>query len=100
MGFQGLLAGAAVVVGVVIAASPSVAAESVADFYRGKQIRLVIGQPAGGAIDLLTRTVARHMTKHIPGNPQIVAQNMEGAGSRVAANWLYNVAPKDGTVLG
>jgi tripartite-type tricarboxylate transporter receptor subunit TctC len=71
-----------------------------AAFYQGKQMRIVIGEPAGGGIDLLTRTVARHIGKHIPGNPTLVPENMPGAGSRVAANWLYNVATKDGSVIG
>lgn len=56
----------------------------------------MIGFDVGGGYDLYARTVARHLTKHIPGNPVFVPQNMPGAGSRVAANWLYNVAAKDG----
>ncbi len=79
---------------------PATAADSVADFYKGKQIRLIIGLPAGGGYDLYGRALARHMGKHIPGNPTFVPQNMEGAGSRVASNWLFNVAPKDGTAIG
>jgi len=76
------------------------AADDVADFYRGKQMQLVIGHEPGGGYDLYGRLVGRHITKHLPGNPRIVPQNMVGAGSRVAANWLYNIAPKDGSVLG
>ena len=88
-------------VGAISLGIPSVArADDIVDFYKGKQIKLVIGSAAGGGIDLLIRTVGRHMGKHIPGNPTFVPQNMLGAGSRVAANWLYNVAPKDGTVIG
>ena len=79
---------------------PVDAAESVADFYRGKQVRVVIGSSAGDGIDVLVRTVARHLGKHLPGNPTFIPQNMPGAGSRVAANWLYNVAPQDGTAIG
>jgi tripartite-type tricarboxylate transporter receptor subunit TctC len=74
-------------------------AESVADFYRGKTIQMIIGVSAGGDYDLRARLLARHMSKHIPGNPKIVPQNMLGAGGLVAANWISNVAPKDGTVL-
>jgi len=70
------------------------------DFYAGKSIQLVIGFDVGGGYDLYARTVARHWTRHIPGNPTFVPQNMPGAGTRIAANWLYNVAPKDGTAVG
>jgi tripartite-type tricarboxylate transporter receptor subunit TctC len=75
-------------------------AEAVADFYRGKQVRIVIGYGAGGGYDTYAKLLARHIGDHIPGKPTVIAQNMPGAGSRNAANWLYNVAPKDGTVLG
>src|SRR5262249_37858169 len=74
-------------------------AEPVADFYRGKRINLVIGYGTGGGYDTYARTLARFIGEHIPGNPSIIAQNMPGAGSRGAANWLYRVAPKDGTVI-
>jgi tripartite-type tricarboxylate transporter receptor subunit TctC len=74
--------------------------QPVADFYRGKTIQLLIGYTAGGGYDLNARVLARHMSKHIPGNPNIVAQNMAGAGSLRLANFLYNVAPKDGTAIG
>ena len=70
------------------------------DFYGGKSIQLVIGFDVGGGYDLYARTVARHWTRHIPGNPTFVPQNMPGAGTRIAANWLYSVAPKDGTAVG
>src|SRR5687767_12460592 len=76
------------------------AAQSVADFYRGKSVDLYIGYSVGGAYDLYARFLARHMGKHIPGNPTVVPKNMEGAGSLRLANWLYNVGPKDGTVFG
>lgn len=75
-------------------------AEDVADFYRGKQIRIVIGSDVGGGYDIYARTVGRHLGKHIPGNPTIVPQNMNGAGSRIAANWVYNIGAKDGTIIG
>jgi tripartite-type tricarboxylate transporter receptor subunit TctC len=73
---------------------------SAQDFYPGKSIQLVIGFDAGGGYDLYARTVARYWARHIPGNPTFVPQNMPGAGTRIAANWLYNVAPKDGTAVG
>jgi tripartite-type tricarboxylate transporter receptor subunit TctC len=75
-------------------------AQSVADFYRGKTVHLLIGFTAGGNYDLSSRTLARHIGRHIPGNPNVVAQNFVGAGSLRLANALYNTAPKDGTTFG
>lgn len=74
-------------------------AQGVADFYRGKTVDLIIGFPTGGSNDTYARTLARHMGKHIPGNPQVVARNMPGAGSFQAAAHVFSVAPQDGTVL-
>ena len=79
-------------------AAPSDAEE--APFFAGKSIQMVVGFDVGGGYDLYARTVARHWARHIPGNPSFVPQNMPGAGTRTAANWLYNVAPKDGTAVG
>jgi tripartite-type tricarboxylate transporter receptor subunit TctC len=84
---------------VILASAVPATADPVADFYRGKTLQMVIGVSAGGDYDLRARLLARHMSKHIPGNPKIVPQNMLGAGGLVAANWLANVAPKDGTAL-
>jgi hypothetical protein len=78
--------------------SPAAAAD-VSDFYRGKRINFVIGYGTGGGYDIYARLFARFIGEQIPGNPTVVPQNMPGAGSRRAANWLYAVAPKDGTVL-
>jgi tripartite-type tricarboxylate transporter receptor subunit TctC len=75
-------------------------AQSVEDFYRGKTINLIIGYSVGGGYDLYGRLVSRHISKHIPGRPAIVPQNMTGAGSLRAAQYIYSVAPKDGTVFG
>jgi tripartite-type tricarboxylate transporter receptor subunit TctC len=75
-------------------------AQSPGDFYKGKTVEVYIGYSVGGAYDGYARLIARHMGKHIPGNPTLVPKNMEGAGSLRLANWLYNVAPKDGTVFG
>lgn len=75
-------------------------AQSVEQFYKGKNVSIAIGFSPGGTYDLFGRLIARHIGKHIPGNPTVVAQNMPGAGSFVAANWLFNVAPKDGTAMG
>lgn len=75
-------------------------AQSPAEFYKGKNIDLYIGYSVGGGYDLYARVLARHIGKHIPGNPTVVPKNMEGAGSLRLANWLAKVAPKDGSVFG
>jgi tripartite-type tricarboxylate transporter receptor subunit TctC len=75
-------------------------AQSPAEFYKGKTVDVYIGYSVGGAYDAYARLLARHMGKHLPGKPTVVNKNMEGAGSLRLANWLYNVAPKDGTVFG
>jgi tripartite-type tricarboxylate transporter receptor subunit TctC len=74
-------------------------ADEVADFYRGKRINLVIGYGTGGGYDLYARMLGRFLGDHVPGKPTIVPQNMPGASSRGAANWLFKVAPHDGTVI-
>jgi len=75
-------------------------AQSVADFYRGKTLRMLVGYGPGGGYDLYGRLVAEFLPRHLPGNPSILAQNMPGAGSFVAAKYMSDVAPKDGTVFG
>ncbi len=75
-------------------------AQSVADFYRGRNVILVIGFSASGGYDLYARLLARHLGKHIPGQPSIVPQNREGAVSERATLYLYNAAAKDGSVIG
>ncbi|MDO9441655.1 MAG: tripartite tricarboxylate transporter substrate-binding protein [Beijerinckiaceae bacterium] len=82
-----------------LASQTASAQQSVEAFYKGKQIEFIIGYTPGGGYDTYARIVAKHMTQFIPGNPNIVARNMPGGGSRVAANFVYRVAPKDGTVL-
>jgi tripartite-type tricarboxylate transporter receptor subunit TctC len=84
----------------VFAGQPADAGEPVADFYAGKTLQMVIGYSVGGGYDIYGRTLARYMGKHIPGNPTIVPQNMPGAGSLRAVNYLARAAPKDGTVFG
>ncbi len=74
--------------------------KAIADFYRGKTIRVIVGLEAGGGFDTTARVLARHMGKYIPGEPTLIVENMVGAGSRVAANFLYEAAPKDGTAFG
>jgi len=70
------------------------------EYYRGKTIRLVVGYAPGGGYDFYARTIARHMGKHIPGNPAFIVENMPGAGSLVSANHLYKIARSDGLTIG
>jgi len=80
--------------------APAVAAaDPVENFYRGKTISLVIGLSPGGDYDQRARLLARYLGEHIPGRPVIIPRNMPGGGGLVAANWLANIAPRDGTVL-
>jgi tripartite-type tricarboxylate transporter receptor subunit TctC len=81
------------------ATSGASATEDVANFYKGKTIRLVIGAAAGGGYDAYARLIARFMPKYIPGNPTIVASNMPGGGGNIAAAHIYSVASKDGTTF-
>ncbi len=90
---------AALTATLLLGATSQAGAQSAADFYRGKRINLVIGYGSGGGYDTYARLLARFIGEHIPGTPTVVSQNMPGAGSRGAANWLANVAPKDGTVI-
>src|SRR3954468_18380378 len=77
----------------------TVRADPIADFYRGKQVSVVIGTSAGNDYDFRARLIARHMGRHIPGEPMLVPRNMPGAGGINAANWLASIAPRDGTTL-
>jgi tripartite-type tricarboxylate transporter receptor subunit TctC len=76
------------------------AAAAQGDLPAGKSVQMIIGFGAGGGYDLWGRTVGRHIGRHLPGNPTVIPQNMPGAGSYAAANYIFNVAPKDGSVLG
>ncbi len=69
-------------------------------FYQGNTIRIIVGSDPGGGFDTYSRTIARHMSKHIPGNPVIVVENMPGAAQMISANYLYKVAKPDGLTLG
>src|SRR5438445_9532953 len=80
--------------------SSGLAQDAVADFYRGKQINLIVGYGPGGGYDTAARLLARHFGRFVPGNPNVIVQNMPGAGSLRAVNYLYNVAPKDGATIG
>ena len=84
-----------------VAATVNVAAaETVAEFYAGKTFTIVVGSDVGGGYDTNARLLSRHIGKFIPGNPTVIVQNRPGAGSITAANYIYNTAPKDGTVIG
>jgi len=84
----------------LIGTGPQAFAQSVEQFYKGKAVDFTIGYPPGGSNDVYARAVARHLGKHIPGNPSVIPKNTPGAGSFLAVNQIYAVAPKDGTVLG
>jgi tripartite-type tricarboxylate transporter receptor subunit TctC len=92
------VAGAAVLVaGMVLTAVPMAQAETAAEFYKGKQITMIIGYPPGGGYDIYARLIAQYMEKHMPGNPTIVPKNRPGAASLASVNELYSLYPKDGT---
>ncbi len=92
----------AAIAAIIIAASfaAPAKADAIADFYKGKKITLIISSAVGGGYNRYARTVARHLGKHIPGNPKIIPKNMPGAGGIKASNYLYNVAPQDGSTIG
>ena len=87
---------------VLFAASTASAghAQSAEEFYAGKTINMIVSTAGGGAVDLNARLVAKHLARHIPGSPQIVVRNMPGGGHTLAANFVYNQAPRDGTTIG
>jgi tripartite-type tricarboxylate transporter receptor subunit TctC len=91
---------ATVVFAALLATATTARADSVSDFYAGKELTILVGYGAGGGYDVTTRLFANHFGKHVPGHPAVVVQNMPGAGSMKAAINVYSVAPKDGTVLG
>ncbi len=91
--------GALALAGVTLAATASLG-QSVEDFYKDRKIKYVLGSAGGGGYDDYSRIVTRYMGKHIPGNPTFIVQHMPGAGGIVAANYLYNVSPRDGSELG
>jgi len=75
-------------------------AHAQSNFYEGKTIRLIVGFTAGGGYDAYTRTIGRHMGKHIPGNPVMIVENMPGAGSMISANYVFKAAKPDGLTIG
>src|ERR1700720_2618855 len=96
---RGLLSAATLVLAAV-STGAGLAQDAIAQFYRGRQITVIVGSSAGGGYDIYARLLSRHMPKHIPGNPAMVVTNMTGAGSNAAAAHLFNVAPRDGAVIG
>src|SRR5215470_15993119 len=84
---------------VVLFAAPAARADSVADFYKGKQLQFFIRAAPGGNYDLYTRLLARHIVRHIPGNPTAIPMNMPGGGGLTSLNYFDKVAPHDGTAL-
>src|SRR5258708_25265889 len=85
---------------VVMAFGASAHAQAPAELYKGKQIRFVVGTATGQDYDLWARLIGRHITRHIPGNPTLIVENMPGAGHIIATNHLFNVAARDGSVIG
>ena len=81
-------------------ATPVIAQDGVAEFYKGRQINLIVGSSPGGGYDTYTRLIARHMGRHIAGTPSLIVSNLPGAGGNVLANQLFTVGPKDGTAIG
>jgi tripartite-type tricarboxylate transporter receptor subunit TctC len=96
---QGLLA-LAFVAALAVAGATRTHAQSAESFYRGKNLTFIVPDGVGGGYDAYARLLARHLADHIPGHPRIVAENMPGAAGLIATNWLYHVAPHDGSVMG
>lgn len=91
---------AAIFAGGALALLPATGTVHAEDFYKGKTVSVIITSGVGGSVDLMNRLATRYLSKHIPGHPTVVAKNMDGAGGIVGANYIYNLAPKDGTQLG
>src|SRR5436190_13412274 len=89
--------GAGAVVALLVVFATPAAAQTVADFYRGKAIGLVMGTGPGGSFDLYGRTIAEHWGRHIPGNPTVIVEHMPGAGGVIAGNYIYGNGPQDGS---
>src|SRR3990172_990115 len=88
------------ILGLAITAQFGIANVEAQDFYKGKTIRLIVATTPGGGFDAYSRAIARHMGKHIPGNPTIIVENMPGAGMLIGANYLYKQAKSDGLTVG
>jgi len=92
------IAGAATAAALLLGAAAR--ADEVSDFYQGKSVTLYLGYPPGGAYDIYARVIGRHMTRHLPGNPQFIVRHKPGAASLNLVNELYHVLPRDGSVIG
>ena len=91
---------AAAFIAAALLIAPRAGAQTVEEFYQGKTLTLIVGNGPGGGFDVFARLLARHIGRYLPGHPSVVVQNMPGAGSLIAANYLYNVAPRDGATFG
>jgi tripartite-type tricarboxylate transporter receptor subunit TctC len=89
-----------IIFGLLLLIAPAPALEAQTSFFEGKTVRILVGFSPGGSYDLWARLLAHHMSKHIPGSPSVVVQNMTGGGSMIAANYIYNVAKPDGLTFG
>jgi tripartite-type tricarboxylate transporter receptor subunit TctC len=89
-----------IIFGLLLLIAPAPALEAQTAFFEGKTVRILVGFSPGGSYDLWARLLAHHMSKHIPGSPSVVVQNMTGGGSMIAANYIYNVAKPDGLTFG
>jgi tripartite-type tricarboxylate transporter receptor subunit TctC len=83
----------------LVAVATRARADEVEDFYRGKTVNVVVGHEVGTGFDVYSRVLSRHLGRFLPGKPTVAVQNMQGASGMTAANWLYNLAPRDGTVM-
>ncbi len=88
-----------VIASVLVGSLGPASAQTSGDFFKNKQITIYVGSTAGGGYDTYARLIQHYLSKHTPGNPTVIVQNMPGAGSNLAANYVYNVAPKDGTAI-
>jgi tripartite-type tricarboxylate transporter receptor subunit TctC len=95
-----LVTGALLATTTLATTTPSLAQDSVAEFYKGRQITIIVGSSPGGGYDTYSRMIARHIGRHIPGNPNVIVSNLPGAGGNVMANQLAAIGPKDGTAIG
>ncbi len=91
---------ASVFAALILAGANRADAQSAQDFYSGRNLRFIVPSGAGGGYDVYSRLLAQHLADHIPGHPSIVIENMPGASGVLGTNWLYNIAPRDGTVMG
>jgi len=88
------------IVAIAVALSSPAAADGIADFYKGRTVSIIVGYPPASGYTIYAQLLAKYFADHVPGRPNVVVQNMPGAGGITAANYVYTVAPKDGTALG